>query len=153
MFGCCMDRDPDGIEVIFDAVESEEAENARLKEAAKKKRKAARLKAATDPISALPTSASMPVSPWASGGGGAAEEGSVGVFGVDVDKHGHLVDVLREALHWFSPVHLQSEGLWRTCGSKVQISKLQEETDRTGRFPVESIEHCEVLVGVLVRHS
>ena len=153
MFGCCMDRDPDGVEAIFDAVESEEAENARLKEAAKKKRKAARLKAATDQNSALPTSASMPVPPWASGGGGAAEEGSVGVFGVDVDIHGHLVDVLREALHWFSPVHLQSEGLWRTCGSKVQISMLQEETDRTGRFPVESIERCEVLVGALVRHS
>merc|ERR1740117_2407314 len=72
------------------------------------------------------------------------------VYGVDVDCF-NLLPVVSSALQWLTDNQLQSEGLWRTCGSKKELSRLEIIVDESGAFPANEIVKAELMTGLLVR--
>ena len=78
------------------------------------------------------------------------ELGLPAVYGVDIDLY-EFLPIVDTALEWLNSNHLKNEGIWRTSGSKKEISKLQAVTDEMHGFPIHEIQKSEIMTGLLTR--
>ena len=73
-----------------------------------------------------------------------------GVFGVDIDLHGQLVQIVHEALEWLNSNHLSSEGLWRVSGSRREVKKSMAVVEQSKSFPFDEIGNFALMTGLLI---
>jgi len=89
-----------------------------------------------------------------------------GVFGVDIDQHGELVQIVQGGIEWLNTNHLASEGLWRTdfyfeptslhgstLAARDSVRGLIEVVNQERSFLVDDISNFDgsLMTGLLIK--